>query len=787
MVLNDESRIEAHFTSPMAEGLFQALTPTTRLSSTSSSQLQVLSPLKPKTPNIGFLYPCYKHIRSQSIKLEVAQCLELSAAAICEPYSPQQDWPRLIQSSIEAKDLMLARAIHGSLIKFNCEDDLFVHNNLINVYSKFNKMADAQRVFDGMLVRNKVSWTTLMKGYLKNGDFESFFHIGRDMYKLGEKFNEHTCSVVLQACNSPEDCIHGEQVHAFIIKNGFEENVVVATSLVSMYSKSGCLENAEKVFDNLSAKDVQCINYMILEYGKAGFGSKAFLAFVDLLNDGLKPSDYTFTNTISASDSSIGLYEGKQLHGLAVKYGYMGETPLGNALITMYGQHGLVREAEKMFVELNARSLISWSAILSVFVKNRYTKKAVKLFLDMLEIGAYVDSVVLCIILDGCSECNNLESGLQIHGLTVKLGHASEVNIGTALIDLYAKCGCFQYARVVFDRLPSKTVASFNAILVGYLNSNFENDEDPMVLLHNLRLNDVRPDWVTFSRLLSLYADQACLVAGKSLHAYSIKTGIEAESAVGNAVITMYAKCGSIQDAYQIFSNMSHDHVTWNAIISAYSLQGDGNKALLLFEHMKEEGFPPDEITILSVLQASSYSGLWGNGICLFDEMESKYGIKPVIEHFACMVDLFGRAGKLAKAMDIIRESPFADSPLLWRTLVNACKQCGDLHIGMSASKKLLDLAPNEASSYILISNMYAEGGMLEEAAKVRTAMNDLKLTKETGSSWIEMDSEIHYFIASDREHPESREIYAILDLLRGEIAWSCNHSNNLQLLSDCL
>ncbi|KAF7819016.1 pentatricopeptide repeat-containing protein [Senna tora] len=773
--------------SPMVEGLFQPLFPTSFLPlhpppSSSSSPLHVPPPLKPKTPNNGFISRCYKRVCSQSLQLEAAQYSGLSSASISESYFPLPDWTRLIQFSIESKDLLLAQAIHGSLVKSSCEDAVFVDNNLVNVYSKFSKMADAQRVFDGMRVRNTVTWTTLMKGYLKNGDFESVFHIGREMYNLGEKFNEHTCSVVLQACKSPEDDIYGEQVHAFIIKNGLEDNVVVATSLVSMYSRSCQLGNAEKVFNGITVKDVQCINYMILEYGKAGLGHKAFQVFVELLNAGFKPNDYTFTNAISARDSSVGLYEGKQLHGLAVKYGYMGETPLGNALITMYGQHGMVKEAERMFVEMNERSLISWSAILSVFVKNGYAKKALNLFLDILENGVYVDSGCLCIILDGCSECNNLESGIQIHGLATKLGYASDVNIGTALIDLYAKWGCFRSARVVFDRLPSKTIASFNAILVGYLNSNFEN-EDSMVFFNNLRFNGVRPDSVTFSRLLSLYADQACLVGGKSLHAYTIKMGVEAESAVGNAMITMYAKCGSIQDAYKIFSTISHDCVTWNAIISAYSLHGEGNKAILLFEHMKEEGFPPDEITILAVLQACNYSGLWENGISLFNEMETKYGIKPVIEHFACTVDLLGRAGKLSKAMDFIRKSPFVDSPLLWRTLVNACKLCGDLEIGTSASKKLLDLAPNDASSYILVSNMYAEGGMMEEAAKVRTAMNDLKLIKETGSSWIEVDNEVHFFIASDRDHPESREIYANLDLLRDEInsgliAHSC--SDNL-------
>lgn len=765
----------------VVEGFFQTLVSTSLLPSSSSSSsfpIHVRLPLKPKTPKNSFIFPCYNNrICSQNVKLVGAQYPEHSSASTCESHFPLQDWPRLIQFSIESKDLFLAQAIHGSLVKSGCGDDTFVDNNLVNVYSKLDQMADAQRVFDKMLVRNIVSWTTLMKGYLKNSDFESVFHIGRDMYELGEKFNEHTCSVVLQACKSPEDRIHGEQLHAFIIKNGLEENVIVATSLVSMYSRSDHLSDAEKVFNDITVKDVQCINYMILEYAKAGLEHKAFQIFADMLNAGLKPNDYTFTNTVSACDSRIGLYQGKQLHGLAVKYGFIGETALGNALITMYGKQGMVKEAEIMFVELEEKSLISWSAILSVFVKNGYSKKALNIFLDILEIGVYVDSGCLCIILDGCSECNNLESGLQIHGLAIKLGHASDANFATALIDLYAKCGCFQSARVVFDRIPSKCIASYNAILAGYLNPNIEHDDvDPMVFLSNLRFNGVSPDWITFSRLLSLYADRACLIGGRSLHAYTIKVGMEAEFSVGNAVITMYAKCGSIQDAYQMFSNMSHDCVTWNAIISAYSLHGDGKKALLFFEHMKEEGFPPDEITILAVLQACSYSGLWENGLCLFNEMEAKYEIKPEIEHFACVVDLLGRAGKLSEALDVIRKSPFSESPLLWRTLVNACKICNDLELGMLASEKLLDLVPNEASSYILVSNFYAEGGMLEEAAKVRTAMNDLKLIKETGSSWIEIDNEIHYFIASDKDHPESREIYANLDLLRDEIIkWRCN------------
>ncbi|XVE95976.1 hypothetical protein REPUB_Repub02eG0182000 [Reevesia pubescens] len=275
---------------------------------------------------------------------------------------------------------------------------------------------------------------------------------------------------------------------------------------------SGFLNEAEKVFDNIGFKDVQCLHYLIFEYGKAGCVDKAFQVFVDMLSSGLDPSDYTFTNIISTCSEPVGIEKGRQLHGLALKYGVVNVTSLGNAVITMYGKLGMVEDAERMFNSLSERNLISWTALMS-----------------------------------GCSGCKNLDLGDQLHGFVIKL-----------------------------------------------------------------RLGGMKPDLITFSRLFSLSANQACLIKGKSLHAYTIKTGFEADLTVSNALITMYAKCGSIEDAYQMFK---------------------------------------------------------------------------------------GRAGRLPEAMDFIKNSPFPNSPLLWRTLVSVCKLQGDLDFGMLASKNLLDLSPEEAGS----------------------------------------------------------------------------------------
>lgn len=692
------------------------------------------------------------------------------------------DWPQLLKMSINSGDIRLGRAIHASLLKSRSAEDTFRGNNLLNFYSKHGDMLAAQQVFDEMPVRNTITWTSLLKGYLENGDIGSVFRLVCEMHRMGEKLNEHTCSVILQACDSAKDGILGGQIHCCVIKTGFEDNVFVGTSLISMYSKTDSFSFAEKVFTDLSCKDVRCLNFMILEYSKAGCGEKAFGGFIYLMSNGFEPNDYTFTNMISACNDEVGVEEGKQLHGLVVKSGLVREISVGNAMITMYGRHGMVEEAKRMFRAMSEPNLISWTALISSYVRRGQGENAVGIFLELLDVGISCDSSCLASVIDGCSESRNLQFGAQLHGFVVKLGHLSDIRVSTGLIDLYAKCGNLKHAMKVFDSLPSKTIASFNAILAGYLYPNTVDEENIMFLFSQQRLAGMEPDMVTFSRLLSYSANHACLILGSSLHAYTIKTGFEADPIVCNALITMYAKCGSIGSADKMFKGLSsRDHVSWNAMLSAYALHGQGKTALLLFDEMMREGLPPDDITILVVLQACTYSGLWEHGIHLFNEMERTYGLRPVLEHCACMVDLLGRAGRLPEALNFIKSSHFPDSTLLWRTLVSVSKLTGDSSHSLLASKHLLNLEPEEAGSYILVSNTYASEGMVDEAAKVRTAMSNLSLVKESGRSWIEINGKVHHFVASDINHPRSEEIYAKLDLLTYEMKMkhddeACHH-----------
>ncbi|XP_052173278.1 pentatricopeptide repeat-containing protein At2g33680-like [Diospyros lotus] len=706
--------------------------------------------------------------------------------SLCEPSMfLNEDWPQLLRISIGSEDFCLGQAIHGFLTKSGYRNDVFRGNNLVNLYVKFNSVDDAQRVFDEMLDRNTITWTSLINGYSQINDVNSVVRLAHCMHKSDQEFNEHTCSVILRACEFPDKRGCGKQIHSFIIKSGFCEDVYVGTSLVSMYSRSGRLDDAEKQFNELTCVDVCCLNFMISEYGNAGYGKKALHLFLELLQIGLEPNDYTFTNVISACDGVVGSEEGRMLHGLAIKYGLVGKTSVGNSIITMYGRYGLVEEAKSMFHCMGERNLVSWTALLSIYVANGHGQLALAAFLDMVSQGLNLDSDCLACVLNCCSESKNLNMGLQIHGFVIKLGMPSNVYVGTALIDLYAKCENLKSARLLLNGLSVINSASFNAFLVGCTKNDGEEDVETMLLFNQLRLAGLKPDSVTLASLLSLSAEQACLVKGTSLHAYAVKTGFDANLTVSNAIITMYAKCGSISDACQMFMGMKKlDLISWNAIIFAHAIHGQGKEALSLFNDMVIEGFSPDKITVLAVLQACCYSGFWNYGLCLFNELELKYGIRPALEHFACLVNLLGRAGLFVEAKDLINRSPFSDSPLLWRTLVHVCKIGGNLDFGKMASNCLLNLAPKEAGSYILVSNMYAGEGMFDEAARVRTEMNDLKIRKEAGCSWIEIDNKTHLFVASSRNHPESRDIYEKLDLLRAEIEQN-DDKTDLQLIWD--
>lgn len=234
----------------------------------------------------------------------------------------------------------------------------------------------------------------------------------------------------------------------------------------------------------------------------------------------------------------------------------------------------------------------------------------------------------------------------------------------------------------------------------------------------------------------------------------------------------MYARSGKISVAKRLFDLLSKkDEVTYTSLIAGYGIQGKGQAAIELFQEMISFDIKPDHVTMIAVLSACSHSGLVGRGQILFEKMSTVYGITPHLEHFACMVDLYGRAGLLKKAVEMIRGMPYQPTAAMWATLIGACRIHGNTELGEWAAEKLLEMRPQHSGYYVSIANMFAAAGCWHKLAKVRTFMRDLGVKKDPGCAWLDDGAGIAPFLVGDTSNTKTEEIYPLLGGLSKQVA----------------
>lgn len=280
--------------------------------------------------------------------------------------------------------------------------------------------------------------------------------------------------------------------------------------------------------------------------------------------------------------------------------------------------------------------------------------------------------------------------------------------------------------------------------------------------LHSLMMESgARPDHSTIVVVLSACSLLASLRQGRQIHSIVIKSGYGWNISVGNTLITMYSKCGSIHDSEFVFRQMQNlDLVSWNTIIAGYARHGHYDKALGLFDEMRRNGLKPDGITFLSVLSACGHVGKVKESIDWFNSMVDDYGIAPKAEHYYCLVDILSRAGQLEKAYKFIREMPFEANGTVWGAFLGACHVHLNVDLAELAAKNLVELEPHNSGAYVMLSNIYAAAGMWRDVTRVRGLMKEQGIKKQPGYSWLEIGNEVHYFLGGDISHPEIDRIY---------------------------
>ncbi|PQM37334.1 pentatricopeptide repeat-containing protein [Prunus yedoensis var. nudiflora] len=356
------------------------------------------------------------------------------------------------------------------------------------------------------------------------------------------------------------------------------------------------------------------------------------------------------------------------------------------------------------------------------------------------------------------------------------MGYDSGIEVSNALIDMYGKCKCIGDALEIFEMMIEKDIYSWNSIMAVHEQCG---DLDRTLRLFDRMLSaGVLPDLVTITTVLPVCSHLAALMHGREIHGYMIKNGLEKDVnehvddvQMTNAVMDMYAKCGSMRNAYMVFDEMRNkDVASWNIMIMGYGMHGYGSKALDMFSDMCEARIPLDDVTFVGVLSACSHAGLVREGREFLRQMKSKYGVVPTIEHYTCVVDMLGRAGHLQEAYELVLEMPIEANPVVWRALLAACRLHGNQDLAEVAAQKVNELDPGHCGNYVLMSNIYVANGRYEEVSEVRHTMRQQNVKKTPGCSWIELKNGVHAFITGDKAHPKANFIYAELDSLTARL-----------------
>ncbi|KAK9166179.1 hypothetical protein Scep_001370 [Stephania cephalantha] len=581
---------------------------------------------------------------------------------------------------------------------------------------------------------------------------------------------------ILEECVYRESVAEAQVVHAHIIKTGSHENLFLMTFLVNVYAKCGRMDYAHRVFDKLPQRNVVTWTSLMTGYAQNSQPELAIRVFQELLEAGAYPTIYTFGAVLSACSSLYTIQLGKQIHGYIIKYQIGYDTSVGNSLCSLYSKCHNFDFALKAFRSIPEKNVISWTTIISACGDNGQARTGLLLFVEMLSGGAEFNEFTLTSVLSLCCMMPALGFGAQVHSLIIKIGYDANIPIKNSIMYLYLKSGRPVEARRLFDEMETISLVTWNAMIAGYAQMmNYSKDEliaqhsgtEALRIFLKLNRSSLKPDLFTFSSVLTVCGSMVALEQGEQVHAQTVKTGFMSDVIVGSALVNMYNKCGSIERATKAFVEMStRTLITWTSMITAYAQHGMSRQALQLFDDMRLAGVRPNKITFIGVFSACSHAGMVEEAMNYFEMMKNEYRIKPVVEHFACLIDMFVRLGKLEEAFDFIEKMEFEPNEFIWSILIAGCRSHGNMELGFYAVKRLLELKPKDAESYVLLLNMYLSAGRLKDVSKVRKLMRERKIDKLKDWSSISLKDIVHSFRPDDKSHPQRIEIYELLEKL---------------------
>ncbi|KAL1833815.1 hypothetical protein DCAR_0103940 [Daucus carota subsp. sativus] len=530
------------------------------------------------------------------------------------------------------------------------------------------------------------------------GLFKQAIHSLDIIARKGTRLDSNILAFLLRECADSRSLKEGRWVHLHLKLTGFKHpSTFLLNHLINMYCKCGDHVVARQLFDKMSDRNLYSWNNMVSGYVKLGMVGAARRLF-----DRMPVRDVVSWNS----------------------------------MVVGYAKSGEFGECVRFFKELRRSSIglneFSFSGVLTVCVKGKDFGFTKQVHCRVLVDGFLSNVVIVSSIVDAYAACGKLDDSRRLFD-EMKI---RDVLAWTTLVSGYAKWGKMKLARELFDAMPEKNSVSWTALVSGYARKNM--GDEALELFTTMIRSRFKPDQFTFSSCLCACASIPSLKHGKEIHAFLMRSNFRPNTIVVSSLIDMYSKCGKIRTGERVFdvSGDKNDIILWNTIISALAQHGLGEEAIQMFRYMVRRGLQPDRITLVVILNACSHSGLVQEGLCIFESITSYYGVSLDQEHYACLIDLLGRAGKFDEVLKQLKRIPFEPDSRVWNALLGVSRIHGNIEMGRMAAEHLVKLDPLSYAGYVALSSIYAALGKWESAENIRQIMNDRNLKKDQALSW---------------------------------------------------
>eukprot|EP00257_Ricinus_communis_P021014 XP_015580395.1 pentatricopeptide repeat-containing protein At2g39620 [Ricinus communis] len=641
----------------------------------------------------------------------------------------------LVPAVSRLADIDACRSLHGYVIRRGFP--AVFSNGLIDMYSKCGDIYVACQVFELMQHTNDISWRTMMAGYAHNECFFEVLDLFDYMKKNNFRLNKVSVASALLAAADVRDSGRGKEICEFARQQGIDSDVSITTAMMTMYAKCGNLDKAKQLFQGLKVKDLVAWSAIIDALVQSRYAEDALSLFRDMQNDFLKANNVTLLSVLPACADLMSLRLGKSVHCYAIKADFDSDILIGTSLVSMYAKCGLFNSALTVFNRMPCEDIVTCNALINEYSQIGDPYHAMEVF-HVVQISEILpDSRTMVCLLSVCILLHDLEQGSCIHGLIIKFGFDSHCNVKNSLIDMYAKCGSLANAEFLFKRTEfTKDEVSWNALIAGYVHN--EHAKEAFSLFCQMKLEHFQPNLVTFVSVFPAVARLSALKEGMALHACIMRMGFQSNVLVGNCLIDMYAKCGQLHNSEHLFHEMKNKNaVSWNVMLAGYAVHGQGYHAIELFSLMQKSHIQADSLSFLSVLSACRHSGLIDEGRKIFDSMYKEHQLEPGLEHYACMVDLLGRAGLFDEILHLIKAMPLEPDAGVWGALLGACKMHSNLQLAEFALYHLVKLEPENPTHHVVLANIYAKSGRWRDAGSTRSKIIKTGMKKSPGWSWV--------------------------------------------------